>query len=384
MMRPYRWLFPAWLLLAACSDVQHEQSQPDDAAGSGALGALSGEAEAEGYARVTGPRDFDFPDDHGPHTDYRHEWWYVTGNLAADDGRRFGYQITFFRFNVAPDMGQRSSPLAGNQVWMAHLALTDVDRERFLHEERLSRGSGLAGAAVEPFRVWLDDWHLSGRDGADPFPLQIRASADDFALDLELEARKPLVLQGDAGYSRKGDAPGNASFYYSWTRLAAAGELMLDGEAIAVSGTSWMDREWGTSTLSENQRGWDWFSIQLDDGRDIMFYHLRLDDGGIEPRSKGLLVDADGSSRLLSLDDVELESTRHWDSPAGDARYPVAWRMILPREGLELELEAQVDDQELRNGFRYWEGTIRVRGEGADGPVRGYGYAELTGYTTSD
>ncbi|MCK8516325.1 carotenoid 1,2-hydratase [Methylonatrum kenyense] len=374
------------LLLTVLTMIACDQPvQQAETTGESPLGLLSGEEDLDGYARVTGPRDVDFPADHGAHPAYRHEWWYVTGNLHAEDGRRFGYQLTFFRFNLAPGMEQRPAALATNQVWMAHLALTDADGARFLHEERLARGAaGLAGAQVEPFRVWLEDWRLQGGSGEDPTPFQLRAATDDFGLSLALGAEKPLVLQGDRGYSQKGDDPGNASFYYSWTRLATRGEIRLDGEALAVTGDSWMDREWGTSTLTEEQQGWDWFSIQLDDGRDIMFYHLRLADGGIEPRSKGLLVEADGSYRLLDLDAVELQALRHWDSPEGNARYPVAWRMRIPGEQLELQLEALLDDQELRNGFRYWEGAIDVRGEVAGQAVQGHGYAELTGYVTSD
>lgn len=369
------------LSLAACG----EPSPSADNAGDSPLGLLSGEDALDGYARITGPRDVDFPADHGAHPDYRHEWWYVTGNLYAGDGRRFGYQLTFFRFNLAPEMAQRRAALATNQVWMAHLALTDADGERFLHAERLARGgAGLAGAEPEPFRVWLEDWRLEGGRGADPTPFRLQAATAEFGLSFELQADKPLVLQGERGYSRKGDDPGNASFYYSWTRLATRGEIRLDGEVLPVTGQSWMDREWGTSTLTEEQQGWDWFSIQLDDGRDIMFYHLRLADGGIEPRSKGLLVEADGSYRVLDLDAVDLQARRYWDSPQGDARYPVAWRMRIAEEDLDLRLEALLDDQELRGGFRYWEGAIDVHGEAAGSPVQGHGYAELTGYATSD
>ena len=369
------------LFLAACQ----EPAPPADPDGDSPLGLLSGEEGLDGYARITAPREVDFPADHGAHPDYRHEWWYVTGNLQSENGRRFGYQLTFFRFNLAPEMQQRRASLATNQVWMAHLALTDADGERYLHAERLARGAaGLAGAEVEPFRVWLEDWQLEGGSGEDPTPFRLQAGTEDFDLSLTLQADKPLVLQGDRGYSQKGDDPGNASFYYSWTRLGTSGEIRLDGELVSVTGESWMDREWGTSTLTEEQQGWDWFSIQLDDGRDIMFYHLRLSDGGIEPRSKGLLVEADGSYRVLDLDAVALEALRYWDSPEGDARYPVAWRMQIAGEALDLRLEAVLDDQELRGGFRYWEGAIDVRGEAADGTVRGHGYAELTGYASSD
>ncbi len=343
---------------------------------------LSGEEAAEGYARITGPEALEFPRDHGAHPGYRHEWWYITGQLETAQGRHFGYQITFFRFNLDPDAPERTSDWGTDQVWMAHLGLTDTDGGRFHHRERFSRGGdiGLAGAAVDPFRVWLDDWRLDGAAGPDIMPLRLQAADDGLALDLHLDALKPLVLQGEAGYSQKGPDPGNASRYFSYTRLATDGELILDGERFRVSGLSWMDREWGSSVLSEGQTGWNWFSLQLDDQTEIMYYILRLDDGAIDPRSKGLFVAADGSSQVLQTQDVELEETRHWDSPLGDARYPVAWRLRIPSRDLQLDIEAVLDDQELRTGFRYWEGAVRIRGARDGEPVAGRGYAELTGY----
>ncbi|MCC5858534.1 MAG: carotenoid 1,2-hydratase [Ectothiorhodospiraceae bacterium] len=343
---------------------------------------LSGEEAAEDYPRITGPEPLRFPRDHGAHPEYRHEWWYLTGQLETVQGRHFGYQITFFRFNLDPRAPERDSAWGTNQAWMAHLGVTDTEAERFRHRERFARGGaiGLAGAEVDPFRVWLEDWVLEGASGEDIMPLHLRVEDDELMLDLRLEALKPLVLQGDAGYSRKGPEPGNASRYYSYTRLATEGELVIDGQRHAVQGLSWMDREWGSSVLSEGQVGWDWFSLQLDDQTEIMYYTLRRDDGSVDPRSKGLFVAADGSTRLLEHEAVELEALRHWESPLGDARYPVAWRMRIPSLGLELDMEAVLDDQELRTGFRYWEGAVTVRGEREGRGTRGRGYAELTGY----
>ena len=340
-------------------------------------GALAGEDAAEGFARVTGPEPLRFPEDHLPHPEYRHEWWYVTGNVEDDSGRHFGFQVTLFRFNVAPDMPERQSALATDQLWMAHLAVTDTETGEFHHRERFVRGAaGLAGSRANPFRIHAEDWVMAG-EGESMMPLTLDFTGDDLGVSMRVEPSKPLVLQGETGYSRKGPLPGNASRYYSYTRLAAEGRIDIADRHYAVSGDAWMDREWGTSTLSEDQVGWDWFSVQLDDGRDIMFYQLRREDGTIDPLSKGLLVDADGGSRVLDLDDVELEARRHWQSPRG-GEYPVAWRMRIPDEGLDLELDAVVDHQELDGAFRYWEGAVRVSGrEGPDG----HGYAELTGYT---
>jgi len=400
----------AILPLAACGP---QAPEPESEEPLSITGPLAGEAEAEGYDRVTGPRPFSFPADHGPHPGYRHEWWYITGNLDTGSGRRFGYQITFFRFNVAPGMGERRSALASNQVWMAHFGITDPEGGnggggRFLHSERFARGgnpargggpdASLAGARAVPFRVWLEDWKLvslndgsGNRDQAainDPImPLRLTVKDPDMAVDLTLNARKPLVLQGDAGYSRKGQDPGNASHYYSYTRLITGGEITVDGERFPVTGESWMDREWGTSALSEDQQGWDWFSLQLSDDRDIMFYQLRhTPDGddnraGIpDPRSKGLMVQPDGAHRVLTVDEVELVATRHWSSPGTDTAYPVAWRMRIPGEELELRIEAVQDDQELRSGFRYWEGAVDVTGTAGGEAIGGRGYLEMTGY----
>lgn len=340
--------------------------------------ALAGEEGIEGYARVTGPRPFRFPEDHGSHPDYRHEWWYITGNLTTDTGRRFGYQVTFFRFNVAPAMREREAGLATDQVWMAHLALADVETGRFLHAERFARGAGgLAGATVRPFRVWLEDWSLSGGQGESIMPLRFTAESDGFAVDLRMDAVKPLVLQGEQGYSRKGADPGNASHYYSYTRLRTRGEIRVNGADHRVEGASWMDREWGTSALDQGQEGWDWFSLQLDDGREIMFYRLRRRDGVIDPRSEGVLVGRSGGHRLLTHDAVRLEAVRHWTSPDSGVRYPVAWDLTVPGAGLDLRVEAVMDDQELRGDFRYWEGAVDVTGDS----VSGLGYAELTGYS---
>jgi predicted secreted hydrolase len=262
---------------------------------------------------------------------------------------------------------------------MGHAALTDIDAQLHHHEQRLARGAlDLAGQTREPFAVWLEDWTLSGRDGGG-FPWRLRIRADDFALALELEPRREPVLQGDAGLSQKSAARGNASYYYSITRLATQGTVTAgDGTTTAVTGSSWLDREWSTSALGEDQVGWDWFSLQLDDGRDLMLYRLRQRGGATDPHSAGSLVDADGHRTKLAAGDFELETRRWWRSPEG-ARYPVAWRLRLPGNGLDLRVEALVDDQEMATGVRYWEGAVGVR-SAASGEALGRGYLEMTGY----
>ncbi|WP_242467883.1 lipocalin-like domain-containing protein, partial [Halorhodospira neutriphila] len=368
--------------VAACGEAPPPGREgPSGEAGVNVAEALSGEQEAAGFARPQGPRPLLFPADHGPHPDYRHEWWYVTGNLESEAGRHFGFQATFFRFALTPEPLRLASRWATRQLWMAHFTVTDTAAGRFHHFERFSRGAlGLAGARAEPFRVWLEDWALTAV-GGDFDELRARLAAEGVAVDLRLELAKPLVLQGERGYSRKGAEPGNASYYYSAPRLAAAGEVTTPAGRHRVSGTAWIDREWGTSALSEGQSGWDWISLQLDSGRELMLYRLRREDGSTDPRSAGVWIDRQGSSRPLDWGDLTLEVLERWESPDGEATYPARWRLEYPEEGVELVIEPTLADQELRGGFRYWEGAVRASGRSAEGPVSGVGYVELTGYT---
>lgn len=342
--------------------------------------ALLGGEDPGGFARATAPRAFRFPDDHGPHPEFRHEWWYFTGNLRGPGGRRFGYQLTFFRFALAPDPPSRVSRWGTNQAYMAHFAVTDAQGNRFRHFERTGRGAlGLAGATARPFRVWLDDWSAEGTE-ASTLPIRLRALEDEASIDLVLDTARPIVPQGNRGLSRKGSAWGNASYYYSMTRLATRGSVRVDGVSFPVEGNSWLDREWGTSSLEKGQTGWDWFALQLSDGRDLMFYRLRRGDGASDPFSAGTLVLPDGSVRPISADDARIVTLGYWRSPESGARYPSRWRMLLPSEGLELEVVPRIADQELRTSIRYWEGAVGVRGTSRGEPVEGDGYVELTGY----
>ncbi len=350
-----------------------------------------GGAPDSAYARATEPRPFRFPEDHGPHPDFRTEWWYLTGNLEGPEGEPYGFQFTLFRSAVTPTPPSGPSAWATNQVYMGHFAVTDGRARTFHAFERFSRQAlGLAGATASPFRVWLEDWELAegggSAPGSDIFPLTLRAAEDDVTLELELSPLKPMVLQGEEGLSQKGAAPGNASYYYSFTRLDARGRLTLDAGDLPVTGTAWMDREWSTSALSRGQVGWDWFALQMDDGRELMYYQLRLADGSPDPLSKGVLVGAaDGAVpvRPLSSDQVQLEVLGWWRSPMDGAEYPGAWRLTVPEEELELEIRPLIPDQELEVTFRYWEGAVEVEGTRAGEAVSGRGYVELTGYAES-
>ena len=330
-----------------------------------------------GYALV-------FPRDHAAHPDHRIEWWYYTGNLRASAGRRFGYQLTFFRFGV-DRQPVNPSRWAVRDLYMAHFAVTDIERGAHHVAERLNRaGIGWAGASTETLHVWNDGWAAT-LDERDRRSHLLAAASDDggLAIELRLDPAAPPVLHGVNGFSQKGAELGNASHYYSLTRLRTTGRLVVAGETFDVEGLSWMDHEFGTSFLEPAQAGWDWFSIQLDDGTDLMVYVMRRIDGARDPRSSGTLVSPDGLSHL-QVDDYRLTPGRRWTSPASGAAYPVTWRIEIPRHGFDLEVTAAVDAQELETGrstgVTYWEGAIDVRGTRRGVSVAGSGYLEMTGY----
>ncbi len=308
------------------------------------LSGLLGEDANDAFERALTVREFTFPADHGPHPSFRNEWWYVTGNLDDEDGRRFGFELTIFRFSLTPFAPESPSAWRSNQVYIAHLAVTDAEREDFLVAQRYSRGAvGLAGAQAQPFRVWLDVWEIAAGAGDS---WRLVAHDAGFGVDLELAALKAPTLNGDAGLSQKSAEPGNASYYYSITRLATEGVIRIADRDYRVSGLSWIDREWSSSALAADQVGWDWFALQLDDGTDLMFYQIRRRDGSPDPLSKGTLVDAGGQKSHLAIDDVELSVLDYWDSDAG-GHYPARWTLRVPHLGLEVDVRPVIADQEL-------------------------------------
>ena len=323
-----------------------------------------------------------FPRDHASHPDYRIEWWYYTGNLEASSGRRFGYQVTFFRVGIDREP-VNPSRWAVRDLYMAHLAVTDVRAGRHVVAERLNRaGVGWAGARTDRLEVWNEGWKLE-QDGSSHV-LTVMSDRDAFGVDLRLDAGKAPVMHGNNGFSQKGSQVGNASHYYSLTRMRTSGRLTLDGETIAVEGLSWMDHEFGTTFLEPTQQGWDWLSLQFDDGTDLMVYLLRQQDGVRDPHSSGTLVDSQGGTVVLGVDDYQLVPGRTWSSPTSGAHYPVEWHLEIPSVALELEVRAAVDAQELHTerstGVTYWEGAVDAVGTRDGQPVRGRGYLELTGY----
>jgi predicted secreted hydrolase len=363
--------FAAALLLLACRRAPAE-------APSFTVQSLLGGSDDAGYERALAPRPFVFPDDHGPHPGFRSEWWYLTGQLTAS-GRRFGYQLTMFRQALAPAAIARPSPWGARDAFMAHLAITDASGRRFRASERLARGAfELAGARAAPFAVWVESWRVEG-EGA-PFPLHLRARAEDVALDLMVEAGRGPVLQGERGLSAKGPEPGNASYYYSMTRLPTRGRVEIAGERVDVAGTSWLDREWSTSALGADLAGWDWLALELTDGRDLMIYRLRRKDGTAAPESRATIIDPSGATTVLPASGFALIPRGEWRSPRTGARYPLRWRLELPSQGLTLSLRPLLDDQELALSVHYWEGAVEAAGRTSTEPVSARGYLELTGY----
>jgi len=374
-------------LLLGCALLTGCQPAPGPDAPGGVTQALSGEDTA-GFARALVPRTLSFPADHGPHPHYRNEWWYFTGQLHTAQGRRFGYQLTLFRIGLrppAPGDPVRASRWATREVYMGHATLSDIDGpgggRRFHTRERLSRAAlGLAGATSDPIHIWLEDWRILRHPGpAERW--EIRAQTPGFGLSLGLEARTPIVAQGDRGLSQKGSRPGNASYYYSIPGLRAQGTVSLDGETFQVEGEGWLDREWSTSALEPGQVGWDWFSLRLTRGRYLMYYRIRRRDGATDPHSAGMWLTPRGPLGLKA-EDVRVEVLDRWDSPRGPS-YPARWRLRVPSQGLDLIVTPLLRDQELALSVRYWEGAVEVRQAGTREPA-GTGYVELTGYTAAD
>jgi len=350
-------------------------------------GAIHGE-ETNGFKTVTGPCGFRFPADHGAHPGYRTEWWYYTGNLTAASGERFGFQLTFFRRQLQPSDVLRTWPQPPsawrtNQIYLAHAALTDISGQRHVMAEKVSReGLGMAGTVEtsEDVRIFLHDWETV----ITPAGHSLRMRDPAFTLELNLVPTKGPVPHGDAGYSRKGSLPEQASCYYSFPRMKASGRIVLGTTPYTVTGLGWMDHEFSTAPLAEGVTGWDWFSIQLDDQRELMMFLLRLKTGGLHPASAGTLIDPGGRTFHLSHTAFQTRVTRRWTSPTTGATYPLGWSIRLPGQGVSLDLAAVLDDQEMvttgSTGVTYWEGSVRITGKTGGKSLSGEGYMELTGY----
>ncbi|TWT78374.1 Hydroxyneurosporene synthase (CrtC) [Posidoniimonas polymericola] len=342
-----------------------------------------GQADAA-WAKALQPREFNFPADHGAHSDYRIEWWYFTGNLTTPTGRRFGYQLTFFRTGMLREP-ENPSRWVVRDLYTAHFAVSDIRAEKHSFAQRTRRaGIDAAGAATGRPQVWNGDWRVEAEGDTH----RLTAQADDFAIDLALEPGKGVVLQGAGGLSQKGAAEGNASHYYSMPRMPTAGTLTVHGETFSVTGDSWMDHEFSTSFLEPGQRGWDWLSLQLDDNSELMLYQMRRSDGSFDPYSSGSFVGADGASTELRSTDFRLTPGKTWRSEATGARYPLSWQVEVDSLGLKLQVTPAFKEQEMATeattGIAYWEGAMEVSGSRGARPIAGRGYLELTGYTETE
>jgi len=347
------------------------------------LAALGLAGQEGGYRLALPGYRYEFPRDHFSHPEFRTEWWYYTGNLRTHQGRAFGFELTFFRQAVAADRSVRSSsPWDVRDVYLAHFALSDLENGRFLRDQRMNRaGPGLAGASLEARRVWNGNWQVqwSGEEQ------RLQAIGRSYAIRLALRPAKPPVVHGVDGVSQKAEGAGRASHYISFTRLETTGTIEVEGEPYEVEGLSWMDHEFFTHQLNPGQSGWDWFSLQLDDGTDLMLYRLRRGDGSVDPFSAGTYVDAAGRARHLASSDFRLEPRgRTWKSPATGGAYPLEWTITVNPLALSLQLSTPLEAQEIVSRHpsvpSYWEGAIRVAGTRGGTPIAGSGYLEMTGY----
>jgi len=339
-----------------------------------ARGTSQRAAAQSGHAAASPNRVLQFPRDHGSHPDFRIEWWYITGWLRDSAQRDLGFQITFFR--AKPQL-RPGNPSAFNpeHIIIAHAAVADPAHGRLRHSQRAARAAfGLASAATETTRVWLDDWQLA-RHG-DSYRADI--ASPELALDLQMATTQPLLLHGGNGYSRKGASPQAASHYYSAPQLRVTGNLRAGTVRRTVNGRAWLDHEWSSSYLTEGAAGWDWIGINLDDGGALMAFRMRERGTTRTLWSAATLRDAAGRTRTFGPDAVQFTPLRIWQSPRTGTRYPVAFRIAVA--GFEFVLEPLFDDQEndtrLTTGAVYWEGAVRASG----GDGRGIGYLELTGY----
>lgn len=326
--------------------------------------------DADGFAQVVPGRTLAFPTDHGPHPAFRIEWWYLTANLMDASGNVYGAQWTLFRQAMAPSA--QDSGWATAQIWMGHAAVTSATAHHAA--ETFARGGiGQAGVTTTPFRAWIDTWEMRGAEGFSDInaaPLDVTASAENFSFQLRLDTQRPLVLQGDAGYSRKSER-GQASYYYSQPYFAATGALVIDGQEIAVTGRAWMDREYSSQPLASDQTGWDWFSLHLPDNEKLMLFRLRQKDGS--HYFAGNWITADGRSTQLAPDAIAMTPTVTTD--IGARKLPTGWRIAIASRGLQIETAPLNPQSWMATTFSYWEGPVRFSGSHG-----GVGYLEMTGY----
>jgi predicted secreted hydrolase len=346
------------------------------------LSLAKGADTPEPWQRAIGPWAWSFPRDHGAHPNFKTEWWYFTGNLEGETHRKFGYQLTIFRQGVQFTPAQANSHWAVRDFYFGHFTISDIAANQFHVAEKVSRGAlGEAHAGTDRMDVALGPWTI--QQGADE-QIHLLAHDADMAIDFEAKPLKPLVLEGVAGLSQKAEGAGEASYYYSYPRLATTGSLRLAEKTYVVSGLSWFDHEFSTSSLGSDQVGWDWFCIQLENHEEIMLYAMRDKSGAIDPTSQGTWVKADGSSEQLKPGSFTIEKKSDWHSPHSGSVYPAGWHIVVPGHQADLTVSPAMADQELTltkmGALNYWEGACTVSGSVANQAVKGVGYTELTGY----
>ena len=352
------------------------------------IGPSSFAIDEDKYLSLTGPCRLVFPKDHGIHAGYRTEWWYYTGNLQADSGKQYGYQLTFFRSQISRSDAEKNWPEPRSawrtqQVYAGHAAISDISGKKHLQSESIARGSlGIAGVSQKAGRtsIFIKNWSAQIETESHI----LKAATDDFAFELSLLPAKPPVLHGQDGYSRKGSTPERASCYYSLTRLRSEGWITVEGATIPVNGISWMDHEFSSAPLEPDLVGWDWFSLQLSDQSEIMLYLLRKQNGELHPASSGTFIEPSARSRHLKINEFTVEVLDRWESPKSGAVYPARWRVMILPLSVELTITPKISDQEMQTrastGVVYWEGSVSATGSIAKQPVEGEGFVELTGY----
>lgn len=327
-----------------------------------ALLAVRTPAASFPYREAVPGYHYQFPRDHFEHEDFRTEWWYYTGNVSDAQGKRFGFELVFFRIGARHETANKSAWAVQN-VYLAHAALTEPGGKHFWYEERLNRaGPGIAGASFAKQRVWNGNWSAQWNGERQT----LDALTEHFRFHLELKPARAFVIHGENGISQKAEGRGRASHYVSFSRLDVTGTI--DGSR--VKGTAWMDHEWFTEQLAGEQVGWDWFSVQLDNGTELMLFELRRKDGSIDSYSSGTFIDTHGKAHHLKKSDFSLEPLAKWQ------QYPIEWRIRIPSLHIDIAAKAVLPNQELRlENANYWEGSVDY-----SGTHKGVGYLEMTGY----
>ncbi len=379
--RPLLSLFLLVNFVLSCSGGQPQQSRISGNADS-YLGLLSKEA-ADGFAKAIEPREFVFPADHAFHPNYLSEWLYFAGIVQGTGGEVYGYQLTFFRFSLAPASSIDSTAFSRSGILMGHFAVTDVAANTYQSFERFGReGAGIGRMNTDRgMQVWLDNWKAEYRpDGTWNLFASAGEGQDKIAIKLDLRSKSPPLLHGDRGYSRKGPEEGQANYYYSLVQLNTNGTFFSAKQEITVEGTSWMDHEWGTSALPADSIGWDWFGLQLEDGTALMAARVRLRGGGSEPNFLSTLLTGEGISHQLNQTQVSIKTNSHWQSPSTGIVYPASWTLSVSEFDLECQVDPLVSDQEFIGSTIYWEGAVKANCLFGGIAVQGSGYTELTGY----